>query len=295
MGKASEDQTLGGAYLKARGALREAFHEKPYATPDLDARLLVGAACDVADHAPLIEGGEGITRDQAQKTDSYISRRCAGEPVARILGVKAFWGLDFIINEHTLVPRPETEGIVEDVLNWAMSSGRRDEALRIVDIGTGSGAILVSLLSELPHAIGFGIDISKSALDVAAQNAARHGVADRFQPVLSNYGAAMDGLFDVVVSNPPYIALHECDDLVVDVAHYDPSVSLFAGKDGLDAFRQIIPWSRDHLAFDGFCMMEHGSTQSEAVIEIACDNGFEGSHCAFDMANLPRFVKIVRN
>ena len=295
MVEASSDRTLARAYVNARDRLREALRGLPFATPDLDARLLVAAACEVADHIPVLEGALELTHAQAQKIDSYISRRSAGEPVARILNEKAFWGLDYFINEHTLVPRPETEGIVEEVLNWAKSEGRANEPLRIVDIGTGSGAILISLLTELPQAIGIGVDISEMALDIAMQNAARHGVAERFKAVLSNYGAALDGEFDVVVSNPPYIALDEGDDLALDVRDYDPSLALFAGDDGLDGFREIIPWCRDHLALGGLCMMEHGSKQSDAIREIARECGFKSSQCIFDMARLPRFVKIVSN
>ena len=295
MAQALSDQTLAHAYQKARKMLRDAFGEQSLATPDLDARLLVAAACGVEDHAPLLDGGRELSRIEWDIIDGYIARRLKGEPVARILGEKAFWSHRFIVNENTLVPRPETEGIVEEVLKWAINKGRQGDALRIVDIGTGSGAILISLLRELPEAIGFAVDVSKPALDVAIENAARHKVGGRFFPVLSSYGAGLDGLFDVVVSNPPYIAGHERDDLAVDVSDYDPNLALFAVNDGLAAFEEIIPWCRKHLVDDGFCMIEHGAKQSDAVLQIASDNGFKRCECVFDMANLPRFVKIVEN
>lgn len=289
------DQTLGQAYYEARRTLRDALQNQPLTTPDLDARLLVAAACAVPCHAPLLDGGQALLCTQIEQINRYIARRLEGEPVAHILGEKAFWGLDFIVTEHTLVPRPETEGIVEEVLKWVKARDRCDDDLRIVDIGTGSGAILISLLSELPHGVGFAVDISKQALDVALQNARRHNVATRFQPVLSSYGAALAGRFDVIVTNPPYIGFNERDALAVEVRDYDPSLALFSGDDGLDAFRQIMPWCGKHLADDGFCIMEHGSTQSEPLIALARKNGFERSECVFDMAKLPRFVKITRN
>lgn len=294
-GGASLDQTLGGAYSTARQILRERFQGRPYATPDLDARLLVAAACSVGDHAPLLERERKISCADQDKIDGFIERRCRGEPVARILGEKAFWGLDFIINEHTLVPRPETEGIVEEVLQWADENCRRGDALRIVDIGTGSGAIVIALLMELPHAVGFGVDICEPALHVAMQNAARHRVDARFLPVLSNYGEALGGRFDIIVSNPPYIALGERDQMSVDVVEYDPHQALFSGSDGLDALRIILPWCHAHLAPGGCCVLEHGATQDAMVRALAEKSGFRQGARVLDMAKLPRFLKIARN
>jgi len=288
-------QTLGEAYSTARAMLRERFQGRPFATPDLDARLLVAAACGVGEHAPLLERERAVTCANQNKINGFIERRCRGEPVARILGEKAFWGLDFIINEHTLLPRPETEGIVEEVLRWADENCRRGDALRIVDIGTGSGAIVIALLKELSHAVGFGVDICEPALHVAMQNAARHRVDARFLPVLSNYGEALGGRFDIIVSNPPYIALDERDQISVDVIGYDPHQALFSGSDGLDALRIILPWCHAHLASGGCCVLEHGATQDATVCALAEKSGFRQGERVLDMAKLPRFLKIARN
>lgn len=291
----SSNQTLASAYQSAKQTLREAHLDSPHATPDLDARLLIAAACGLDDHAPLLHGEMKLSQIQCETIESAISRRAAGEPVARIVGQKGFWGLDFIINEHTLIPRPETEGIVEGVVEWARGKGRQNDALRIVDIGTGSGAILVSLLHELPQAIGVGVDISKAALDVALENAERHEVSERFSPVISNYGDALSGPFDVIVSNPPYIGDHERDDLPQDVRDYDPALALFADNHGLQAYEHLLPWCSQNLAMSGFCMIEHGSTQAQDLKKLASKYGLRRSECVFDMANLPRFLKILRN
>lgn len=287
--------TLAQAYRNARRILREAIGAQPHATPDLDARLLVAAACKCPAHAPLLDGGRQLAPAEARLISAYVARRCTGEPVARILGEKPFWGLDFHVDGHTLVPRPETEGIVEEVIAWAARSSRRAQALRIVDIGTGSGAILVALLTELPSALGIALDISFETLATARENAARHGVEARFFPVLSDYGTALGGAFDIVVSNPPYIGLAEAGALAADVRDFDPPRALFAGEDGLEAFRRIIPWCAEHLAVEGLAILEHGATQAEAVHALAWDAGFRRIECVFDMAKLPRFVKISGN
>lgn len=286
---------LGDIHRQVRLVLRAALGGREHTHADLDARLLVAAACKVEDHQPVLDPGRLICDAAASLALDFAQRRAAGEPVARILGEKAFWGLSFRLNAHTLVPRPETEGIVEEVLRWVSQTTDRQRPLRLIDIGTGSGAIVIALLRELPNATAIAVDISLDALAVARQNAVRHGVLPRFFPVVSDYGAAIGGAFDIIVSNPPYIAESEGPSLAVEVADFDPGRALFAGADGLDAFRQLLPWSAAHHAPIALAVFEHGAEQAGHVRAIATESGMERIACVFDLAGLPRFLKIMWN
>src|SRR5690606_19205720 len=174
------------------------------ATPALDARLLVAAAVDIAPDRLVLVDDRPLTSDEMERTAGAVARRLAGEPVARIVGTKEFWGLDFHLADATLVPRPDTEILVEAALAWIDREGRRNDPLRIVDIGTGSGAILIALLSALPNAFGLGVDLSEDAARTARDNAARLGFAARSQFIVGNWSESCDR-FDVIASNPPYI------------------------------------------------------------------------------------------
>ena len=285
-------RTIGDAYFDAKKRLRLALADHPFATPDLDARLLLSAACNVSDQTPFLQPDLVVNQDHCRRLEAFLNRRAKGEPVARILGEKWFWGLCFTVNEHTLTPRPETEGLVEIVLAWAETNGRTSMPLRLLDIGAGSGAILISLLSELPQAFGVAVDISIDALRVAKENAVRHDVSDRFLPLVSDYCSALDGCFDVIVSNPPYIAWSERDNLMCEVKEFDPPLALFAEEDGLAAYHLILPWMRNHISDDGLCVVEHGAEQAQDVGLIAKTSGFQRTECVFDLAGLSRFAKL---
>jgi release factor glutamine methyltransferase len=193
------------------------------------------------------------------------ARRLAREPVARIIGVKEFWGLDFKLNSATLVPRPETETVVEAALDALDRSRARSAALRIADLGTGSGALLLALLSELPMARGCGTDRSVQALGCARANAAALGLAGRASFLACDYGAALKGPFDLVVSNPPYVAHGDIAALEPEVRAFDPLLALDGGSDGLDAYRAITTMARNLLLPDGILALELGIGQLSAV------------------------------
>ena len=207
----------GTGVAQARRALAEQFRAAGIESPELDARILIGHALGL-DHAGLAAAEkQELSAAIAATIDALAARRLAREPVARILGEKEFWGLSFIVTPAVLVPRPETETVVE----VALSLVDRAAPLRIIDLGTGSGAILLALLSELPHARGTGIDIAADALDVARTNAQRLGLSDRADLILGDFAAA-EGMFDLVVSNPPYIATPEIAGLAPEVRNLDP-------------------------------------------------------------------------
>ncbi|MEP3233073.1 MAG: peptide chain release factor N(5)-glutamine methyltransferase [Hyphomicrobiales bacterium] len=285
---------LGTLYAECRQTLRNALSSHSFATPDLDARLLLCHALDFSSHAPVTNPDLIIDDQGCALVHDVIERRALGEPVARIQGYREFWGLRFDLNDDTLIPRPETEGIVEIVLEWARGQGREGEALTIVDIGTGSGAILTSLLTELPNAIGIGSDISQEALNMAVQNAERQGVQKRFKPMISNYGSALEGTYDVIVSNPPYIRDDDLQNLGDGVKEHDPARALFGGEDGLDAYRALTPWCYQAIREDGICLFEHGFDQQAQVMALAKEIGFEDVQPIFDLSDVPRIVKMVK-
>lgn len=249
----------------ARRALAAQLRVAGIESPDLDARLLIGAALGL-DHTGLAtQVSHLITGDEETTIVSFAQRRRTHEPVARILGHKEFWGLDLRLSDATLVPRPDTETIVAAALEVFAGDASTTKALRIADIGTGSGAILLALLSELADATGVGTDISMAALATAELNATRLGLAGRASFVQCDYTAALSGPFDLIVSNPPYIRSADIASLDRDVREHDPHLALDGGADGLDAYRAIAPGAAALLAPDGVLIFEVGHDQSAQV------------------------------
>jgi len=246
----------------ARQALTELLRQGGIDSPDADARLLIAEALDIGRTELIINGDRAITPDQVKRIDAFAQRRLAHEPVARILGAKEFWGLPLQLSAATLVPRPDTETVVELALAMSRAAPHLDRRLRIADIGTGSGAILLALLSELPDAYGLGTDISAAALRTAKSNAARLGFATRADFVACDYTAALAGPFDLIVSNPPYVRSAEIIDLATEVREHDPHRALDGGTDGLDAYRALVPEAARLLAFQGALVVEVGHDQS---------------------------------
>jgi release factor glutamine methyltransferase len=227
-------------------------------TPELDARVLLGHALGL-DHAALASSADrALDAHETHRISEFADRRLAGEPVARIVGVKEFWGMPFRLGPATLVPRPETETVVETALAVLDRDGARTRPLRIADLGTGSGALMLALLSELPNAFGVGTDVSEAALAVARDNAARLGLSRRTAFVASDFGAALAGGFDLVVSNPPYVRSAEIAALAPEVRH-DPRIALDGGADGLAAYRAIAAEARRLVESRGHLVVELGA------------------------------------
>ena len=202
-----------------------------------------------------------------------MRRRLQGEPVARILGTKEFWGLPLRLSAETLVPRPDTETVVELALEMLRAAPVPNHGLRIADIGTGSGAILLALLSELPDACGIGTDISAAALQTAHSNAAHLGLAHRATFIACDYAMALSGRFDLIVSNPPYVRSVDIAGLATEVRDHDPHRALDGGSDGLDAYRALIPQAAPLLAPGGVLVVEVGHGQSADVERLMVAEG----------------------
>jgi release factor glutamine methyltransferase len=258
----------GVSVAAARRALAAELHAHQIDSPDLDARLLVGAVLGLDFTALIGASARILTDDESSRLQDLAQRRISGEPVARILGVKEFWSLPLRLSADTLVPRPDTETIVEAALELLGGDHRRQEPLDIADLGTGSGAILLALLSELPNACGIGTDINLAALLTARQNARDLGLASRARFAACNYADALAGGWDVILSNPPYIRSADIADLSIEVRDHDPHCALDGGADGLDAYRTIAPQAARRLVPGGLLLVEVGHDQSDEVAHL---------------------------
>ena len=286
------DESFTGLTVEAaRRSLASRFRTQAIESAELDARVLVGAALGLDLSGLIAAAARPVTTEEFVRLEDFARRRLAGEPVARILGIKEFWGLPLQLSPATLVPRPDTETVVELALEIWRAERHSDRQLRIADIGTGSGAILLALLSELPEACGIGTDISPAALRIAAGNAARLGFAPRAAFVACDYTAALSGVFDLIVSNPPYIRSAEIAGLANEVREYDPPGALDGGADGLDAYRTLIPQAAHLLAHGGTLIVEAGLGQSGHIQGLMTTAGLTlESPPKADLAGIPRAV-----
>lgn len=283
----------GGAMTiaQARRALAERLRKAGIETPDLDARVLVGAACGLDLTGLAREADRVLDNDTRARIADFAARRIKGEPVARILGRKEFWSLDLSLTPAALVPRPDTETIVAAALE-ALGAARREQQWRIADIGTGSGAILLALLGELPHATGIGTDISDDALACARANATALGLDARATFERRDITEGLAGPFDLIVSNPPYIRSGEIDALPAEVRDHDPRLALDGGPDGLSFYRALAEAAPRLLAPGGWLIVETGFDQTEAVAALFAASGLvpDGAPLC-DAAGLPRGVR----
>lgn len=265
------------------------------ASPGLDARLLLGLALGVSQSHLIGHRDSGLDERAVTAFEALVARRAAGEPVARIVGAREFWSLRFELSAATLEPRPDSETLVEAALRYVRQSDRT--APLIADLGTGTGCVLVALLHEIPQARGVAVDISAEALTTARRNAARHGVVQRAAFVRGDYSSALGGGFDVVVSNPPYIASQEIDALAAEVADHDPRLALDGGADGLDAYRAIAADAARVLRPGGAIFLEVGEGQAQAVAKMFDGAGLRAATKARivrDLAGCERVVALTR-
>ena len=217
-----------------------------------------------------------------------VARRLAGEPVHRILGYRDFYGLRLRLSSETLEPRPDTETLVELVLPFVRLIAARRGGVRLLDLGTGSGAIALALLEAVASARAVAADISPGALETAACNADILGLGERFDPKLSDWFDRIEGRFDVIVSNPPYIPTGDLAGLDVEVREHDPNLALDGGTDGLDAYRRIARDAGAHIAEGGRVAVEIGHDQRDGVTKLFASHGLELVGCAQDLAGHDR-------
>jgi release factor glutamine methyltransferase len=281
--------------VDARREVARRFKASGIETPDLDARILLCHALGL-DHAQLAGAAEReLGPGEKARIEALAARRLAREPVARITGAKEFWGLRLGLSPAVLVPRPQSETVVEQALAAIDRDGPRTRSLRIADLGTGSGAIMLALLSELPNAFAIGTDRDPAALATARANAGELGMSGRAAFVACDFGAALAGTCDLVVANPPYVRTADISSLDADVRDYDPHCALDGGPDGLAAYRVIAADAKRLLAPGAHLVVEIGLGQCNAVSCLLAAVGLDRIVHATDLAGIPRTVAAVRD
>lgn len=254
---------------------RRRFQAIGLADAATDARVLVGGVLGLS-ATELLSGGEtSVPPEDAARVDRAVERRLSREPVHRILGRRSFYGLELKLSPATLEPRPDTEILVDTVLPYLNTIIAEKGAARILDLGTGTGAIGLALLKECPKASAVMCDISEEALSVARENAYMNSTADRAEIVKSDWFADVSGIFDIIVSNPPYIVTDVIETLSPEVRTYDPRGALDGGVDGLDAYRAIAGGAAVHLKPDGVVAVEIGYDQKDTVSVVFSRQGFD--------------------
>jgi release factor glutamine methyltransferase len=282
----------GGADVAAAlAAIARSLEAAGVESARLDARLLVGAASGETAAGLIARPERRLSVQEADALSALTARRSAREPMAHILGVREFWSLDFEVSASVLTPRPDSETIIEAAGEYIPAPERQ---FRVLDLGTGSGCLLLALLHEYPAASGLGVDISPAAVALARRNAGKLGVGARSAFVVGDWTAPIAGRFGIVMSNPPYIATGDIAGLEPEVAHYEPRGALDGGRDGLDAYRALLPLVSQVLAPGGVILFEMGAGQDEAIVSLARAQGFETAGLRADITGVPR-VAILRH
>lgn len=278
--------TLSAAVTEARNRFSEA------GLPDaaIEARLLIGGLLKLTSTEVFTGGDRVLTEDELARISNAVERRLKREPVHRILGSREFHGVDLLISKETLEPRPDTEILVDSVLPYLRQIVAAKGAARLLDLGTGTGAIILALLKESPETQGIGSDISEDALKTAAENAARLGLSERFEAIRSDWFENISGRFDIIVSNPPYIRSDVIPALEPEVRDFDPSAALDGGPDGLAAYRAIAADAGNFLEKDGVIGVEIGFDQKETVAAIFRSAGFELAQAKRDYGDNDRVL-----
>lgn len=264
-------------------ALKQKLKAADIELPDLEARILLREFAGVSD-ADILTDNMPIF-DQT-KLNQAIERRVAGEPMGRILGYREFWGRKFYLSSATLEPRPDTETLIEAVLG----SGLKPK--RILDLGTGTGCILLTLLHEIPSATGIGVDLSAEACETAQKNAEAQDISGRAEFVNGNWTDSIDEKFDLIVSNPPYIPSETILNLEKNVRDFDPMLALDGGKDGLDPYRNLLGTLKNSLAAGGYIFFEIGISQVPDIKRLVDANGATLHDVYVDLGGVERVLKI---
>ena len=282
--------TLQSAYEDAVAHLSRAGSP----TPDLDVTLLVEHTTGLTALDRLTRPEHVLNPRQHGALKTAVARRMGHEPVHRIIGWREFYGLPLSLNGHTLVPRPDTEALVDLVLPFVRRRAEADGACRVLDLGTGSGAIALAILGEVPGAKAVGSDIAPQALDMARRNAQALGLTDRFETLHSNWFSDVRGRFDLIVSNPPYVPTATIPTLDPDVRDHDPLTALDGGSDGLNAYGTIAARALPHLSDDGRIAVEIGKGQRAAVAGLFTAAGLRVAAGARDLGGVERAILFSR-
>jgi release factor glutamine methyltransferase len=280
------EELTGRSLAAARQRIADSFRRGGIDNPGLDARLLIGHALALDGAALVREAQHALAKEEVDAIIRLAARRLTHEPVARIVGRKEFWNLSLTLGSETFMPRPETETVVEAALAAVRGSKTNARSMRVADLGTGSGALLLAILSELPECFGTGTDIDAAALRCARANAVDFGSRACF--AACDYGTALAGPIDLLVSNPPYIPRKEIADLPPEVYRFDPPLALDGGPDGFDGYRAIAADARRLLAPRGVLVVELGFGQAEGVRSLFEAAGLACAPPQPDLSSIPR-------
>jgi release factor glutamine methyltransferase len=254
--------------------LRRRFYRARIETADLDARLILQHSLKISHVDFIARPGLPVTAGSRQAIMDLAARREAGEPVSRLFGEREFYGLGFFVTRYTFDHRPDTETLVEAALDAARARLSGLEHLRILELGTGTGAVIVSLLASLRHAEGTAVDICPHAIAVARRNAVRHTVAERLSFHRGSWFEGLSGTYDMILANPPYLSADDISGLASAVADHDPLIALDGGSDGLGAYRQIGQTAWRFMSAGGLLLVEIGYGQKDAVIDLMSAYGY---------------------
>ena len=279
-------ETVGSLVAEARSRFLAAH----LADAALDARILVGGLLGLSTTELVLRGGDTVSNADGERIRAAIQRRLGHEPVYRILGQRAFYGLELKLSTDTLEPRQDTEMLVDRMLPYVQRVVAAKGRAHLLDVGTGTGAIALALLQECPQATGIGCDISADAVATAAQNAVANGLAERFTAVTSNWLDAISDCFDIIVSNPPYIVSSVVVSLQPEVRGFDPLIALDGGEDGMDGYRALAADAKRCLQPDGIVGVEIGYDQKQSVIAMFLANDFHLLETAQDYGGRDRVL-----
>lgn len=280
-------KTLNAVKVECENQLKKASID----SASLDARILISHVLNIKSIEYALEPNRPVSDDEYKSIIDLINLRISRKPISQIVGYKEFWSLLFKVTKDTLTPRPDSETLIEVCLKELKNT---NENLRVLDLGTGTGCLLLTLLSELPNATGLGVDISKAAIEVAQENAQRLGLSERAEFKVSNWAYDIDSeeLFDIIICNPPYISFSERENLSSDVKDFEPEKALFSGNDGLNDYKIIAKQISKHIKPHSIMIFEIGHTQAQKVNKIFISEGFNKVSIHQDLGQRDRCMVI---
>jgi len=252
--------------------------------------MLITHITGLSDVDLIAEGIFSLSKAENKMLERYIQERLSGRPIAKIIGQKEFYGRPFFVNDDVLDPRPDSELLIDILKNYAAG---QTSSLEILDLGTGSGCLILTLLSEIPQATGMATDLSPNALTVAQKNAQSLGLSDRMAWIQSDWFDSVEGQFDIIVSNPPYIAHDVIPTLDKDVRNYDPILALDGGEEGLNPYQVILPQAKHYLKQGGIIALEHGYDQCGRIKRLIENAGFSDCQAYQDLGGHDRVLTAI--